>query len=297
MKRINVYRIAACVAVAACGAGAAVAGQPAQAAVARPAAGSNCDAVTFIGVRGSGETTGQSYGSGKLRISGMGYEVDYLAYELRADLEEEEAGVYFKSVGYTAASTDVLKPDATVERLAVVSPPAAVAWYVHSSVDQYDASITEGIKQTEAAVAQEYSECPDSVIVMAGYSQGAAVVHDAENWLAKNKPAEFDQIEATLLLGDPDRVRDTKATDFGTAPASAEGLRVALGLVLAHDVPDPLTTAEIANKDDIVGNFQGVSTILHWKADAGVHTSYEKTAGGRKLLASAAAWAASMLDV
>ncbi len=93
-------------------------------------------------------------------------------------------------------------------------------------------------------MASVLAACPDAKIIMAGYSQGAAVVHDAENWLAKNKPAELAHVAGTLLLGDPDRVQDTKAKTFGTAPKDAEGLRVELFLVRPHEVREKAHTRE-----------------------------------------------------
>ncbi len=133
---------------------------------------------------------------------------------------------------------------------------------------------------------------------MAGYSQGAVAIHDAENYLVKNQPAEFSHIAGTLLLGDPDRVPHTKAMLFGTSPAAGEGVRVYFKLVKAHDVPAPATTANIANKNDIVGDF-AIGHLLHAASAIKVHTSYAHLAGGRmvyeKVLDDAANWIASKL--
>jgi hypothetical protein len=98
---------------------------------------------------------------------------------------------------------------------------------------------------------------PDTRIVLAGYSQVAVAVHDAENYLAVNKPDAFSQVAGTLLLGDPDRVQRTRAKGFGTATGTAEGLRIFLHLVKARDVPDPSTTlatvASIASRPFVPG--------------------------------------------
>jgi cutinase len=263
----------------------------------RSLATSTCAPVWFIGARGSGETSRQAYGTGENRITGMGKEVDYLAYAVRASLAEKGMGVEFEPVSYPADSINVLKPNATVVALfkdgSVVK---AVAEYMHTSVDAYNASITQGIEQAEVAVAQVLSSCPNAKIVMGGYSQGAIAIHDAENWLVRNRPTEFKHIAGTLLLGDPDRVPNTKAKEFGDSPSDGRGLRVYLHLVAADDVPDPSTTANITNNNDLVGDFQGLSSVEHWQADAAVHSSYETTVAGRNLLASAAKWVASKVS-
>ncbi len=256
------------------------------------AAGS-CDPVWFIGARGSGESAGENYG-----YTGMGAPVSYLAKTAAGDLRAKGLAMAYRAVDYPADSVDVLIPNKAVRALLALGELGeAAALYVTTSVNPYDASIDSGIKKAEADVAGVLAACPDAKIIMAGYSQGAAVVHDAENWLAKNKPAELAHIAGTLLLGDPDRVQDTRAKTFGTAPKDAEGLRVALLLVTPHEVPDPADTAEIANSDDIVADFafSHVDTLSRAEHSASVHTSYTKNAANLKLLASAATWIAGKI--
>lgn len=254
-----------------------------------------CAPVWFIGARGSGEPTGQSYGTGKTAISGMGKEVDYLAYEVRADLASRNLGVEFKPVGYPADSVNDLKPSATV--LSLLKRPtgvaAALVTYVHQSVDKYDASMNQGISQTEIAVAEVLKSCPQAKLILGGYSQGAVAIHDAENALALSQPAEFKHVVGTLLLADPDRVPNSKAKRFGDSPAKGEGIRVYLDLVRGNDVPEPATTATITTIDDLVGDFQGVPSLENYKAEAAIHSSYETTITGSNLLASAAKWVTS----
>lgn len=254
-----------------------------------------CAPVWFIGARGSGETSGEAYApKGASPVVGMGKEVDYLGFEVRADLKAKGMSVHFGVVGYPADSVKDLLPSAAVVSLlnvrSVPSVAAATALYIHQSVDKYDASITQGIKQTEASVAAALKACPNAKLILAGYSQGAAAVHDAENWLKVNKPAEFKHIAGTLLLGDPDRVTNSKAHRIGSSPITGRGFRSYFGLVHG-DVADPLTTAEITNQYDIVGDF-GLN-VSHLITGYGVHTTYETTMKGQELLASAAKWVVS----
>jgi hypothetical protein len=260
---------------------------PAAASAVTAAAGT-CKPVVFIGARGSGEP-----GTVKpaKKMYGMGKELDYMALQVYAAFMKKGVATAFMPVDYPADSVGDLKPNAAVlALLGLGDTTAALAAYKKTSVDKYDASMTEGIKQAEAAVTTVLSSCPDAEIIMGGYSQGAVAVHDAENWLVNNQPAEFRHIVGTLLLGDPDRVPNTKAKPFGDSATKAEGLRVYLHLVKAHDVPAPGTTANIANKGDIVGDFEGILSVLHYTADKNVHESYETTVSGRTLLASAANW-------
>jgi hypothetical protein len=220
--------------------------------VTTPPPRASCSRVWFIGARGSGEPA-----SG---YNGMGPEVDHMAKVLAADLAAKGRRTQLLPVFYPADSVDDLKPDkAVLKWLAAGNVAAAIAKYVTTSVFEYDASIDSGIKMTEYEVASVLRLCPGAKIVLAGYSQGAIAVHDAENWLAAHEPGELRHVLGTLLLGDGDRVPNTKAKEFGTSKAGAQGLRVYfyrhLPLVKPQDVPLPRSTANIANADDIVADF------------------------------------------
>lgn len=272
---------------------------------------SSCSRVWFIGVRGSGEPA-----SGD---DGMGPEVHYMAKVMTAALAAK--GLQLMPVFYTADSVvkDLTPSGKVLAQLAKGIAlkdsdliAEALATYKATSVAKYDASIDQGIQMTEQEVAYVLGLCPGAKIVLAGYSQGAIAVHDAENWLAVHKHGELAHVAGTLLLADPDRVPCTKAKEFGTSktaktasggcPASGwlgtaktappEGLRVSLKLVKARDVPLYASTANIANTDDIVADF----SILHlinpgWLKDISVHTSY----AGQAALRDAAKWVASQV--
>lgn len=289
--------VIAAVAYPASTAGAAVRA-PLRAAVAeRSAASGKCAPVWFIGARGSGEPAKGN--------DGMGAPVDHMASVVSADLAAKGLAMAKMPVNYPADSVNDLKPNSAVITLLRRGDTAAASTlYVQTSVNKYDASMDEGIKQSESDVAAVVGQCPDAKIVMAGYSQGAVAVHDAENWLAKNKPNQFAHIAGTLLLGDPDRVPGTKAKLFGdTTATNAKGVRVYFRLVKPHDVPAPATTANIANANDIVGDFKaGDLTDSATRNNAmSVHTSYAKKVKGKMVyepvLDDAAHWvAARVLD-
>lgn len=80
-------------------------------------------------------------------------------------------------------------------------------------------------------VKQALSQCPNTKVVLGGYSQGAMVVHNAASSLSA------DQVKAAVLFGDP-----FKAEAVGSIPSAnvkefcAEGDPVCLNgaNVLAH---------------------------------------------------------------
>jgi Cutinase len=67
------------------------------------------------------------------------------------------------------------------------------------------------------------ADCPNTK-VMAGYSQGTMVVHQAEVRLAASSRKTVRRIVETLLLGDSDRVPFTRAHEFGSSLPRAEGI-------------------------------------------------------------------------
>ena len=270
-----------------------------RSAAAVPATSTGCQPVWFIGARGSGQSA-----SG---YDGMGPEVDHMAQVVKGDLAAKGLGMSLVAANFADASVDVLKPNATVTALLKQQAVAAAfAEWIHTSVDRFDASVNDGIQQAEDDAEAAVSACPNVKLVMGGYSQGAIAIHDAEVWLASNKPSVFSHVVGTLLLADPDRVPNTKAKAFGSPPAAAggEGVRTYLCafkylcMVTPNDVPAPSETANIVNSGDMVGDFN-LSYLSSFSSHAAVHTSYSKTVNKKvtyaPVLATAANWVASFV--
>ena len=255
----------------------------------------DCPAVWFLGARGSGEKEAAS-------THEMGPEVNYMASVVKAKVNAEGLTFGWLANLYSADSVDDLSPSKS-ELLLLGSGPQGLANFLAAykldNLDKYDASIAQGIAVAELSVQRALASCPNAQIIVAGYSQGAIVTHNAENFLARHDPGEFSHIVGTLLLGDGDRVPDTKARLFGTAPKDATGIRVYLHAVKSHDVPAPGPTAEIANNDDLVADFaiSHIDSLSRWKKAKWVHTKSYDTAAGQRLLAAAAAWVASKVNV
>ncbi len=77
--------------------------------------------------------------------------------------------------------------------------------------------LDDGIKAAVKAVKDRLSTCPgsDQNLVLAGYSQGAMVMHQAELDLASSDPGALSHIVGTILLADGDRVANSKAQLIG----------------------------------------------------------------------------------
>ncbi|KFY75163.1 hypothetical protein V499_04862 [Pseudogymnoascus sp. VKM F-103] len=82
------------------------------------------------------------------------------------------------------------------ENLAVqgVDYPADIAGFLAGG----DAA---GSKKMAELVGQAFTQCPDTKVVMSGYSQGGQLVHNAANQLSADNSAK---VAAAVIFGDPD---------------------------------------------------------------------------------------------
>ena len=194
---------------------------------------------------------------------------------------------------YPADSTNDLKPSRTEELLSLGDPAQAVADYARENLGKFLHSISVGITDAEQEADDSVVDCPQSKLVMMGYSQGAMVIHQTELLLKVDHPATFHHIIGTLLLADGDRVPDTRAHEFGTSLARAEGIQPYLHAIARRDVPLPGNTANICDAGDLICDFN-LDRIRHFAAAARIHTGYAvQTAHGWRYspaLAAAANW-------
>lgn len=178
---------------------------PAQAssAASRPAAA--CPAVYFLGARGSGEkgpgTPGWHSTGGSL---GLGGEISDVYSRLRADLSGLES-VQGVSVRYAADSV----------------------WTLVRHRASYFKGLSDGVSATVGDLTGQASRCPKQRFVLAGFSQGAMVMHRALHRLGASAAGRraLGRVAAAVLIGDGDQVpRDTRVVRYGTAPLSAKGI-------------------------------------------------------------------------
>ena len=202
-------------------------------------------------------------------------------------------------VVYSADSVSELIPSVPeAVAYAAASPGGALALYYTRHVRPYTASINNGVKLTIEAVHAVLSGCPEIELVLAGYSQGAMAIHQAERKLEHEGDEEaLDAIGGTLLLGDGDRTARTDAKLIGGASQWTTGIRVALhGTAHPQDVEEPETTVEICAVNDIVCDFSP-SSIAHGllgaiKLGTEVHTSYLSKPSEKRYLTQAVDWLA-----
>jgi cutinase len=251
-------------------------------------ASSACAAVTFLGAAGSGEGPGSKDYS---KMQGLGAEVYGMDQSFVKALGSS-VSLSTMHVDYAAASTHDLEPvhPNIVLSLVLDDPISAEALYA-ADIGKFFESIQQGTSIAVSDVKALVSSCPSTLIVLAGYSQGAMVMHQAELQLAVDGDGLLTHVAGTMLLADGDRAPNTKAAEqLGTAPAGGEGIRPYLRLVGKKDVPLPATTADICNKNDFVCDFT-IRSVRHIPTDVRIHTSYATS----PLLTEAANWIAGLI--
>lgn len=163
-----------------------------------------CADVLLLGARGSGQPQGGSADDGG---TGLGKQVYSVSQRLTRQLP-----------GRAVTSQAVTYPAQGVELL-VTNP------------DAYFTSLELGSQSIQSALRARAAACPQERVVLAGYSQGAMVVHRALQDLDRAGDPDARQIlartDGVVLISDGDRRRRDRVTDYGTAGRS-EGVGFAL---------------------------------------------------------------------
>ena len=179
-----------------------------------PAAGattpSKCGKVLAIGVRGSGETSTDEGGLGRI-----------VAIAITRFRQLVRAGVGVQPIDYPSLAVQV----------ALSSP---VRYYAGAQV---------GIDALTQTLQRQVVACPREPIAVFGYSQGAMVVNAALVALGTEQPGLLSRIAAVELIADPQRLGAAPYV-WGTAPRQFNGLGLYVtGLALrgvgfaARDLP------------------------------------------------------------
>jgi hypothetical protein len=107
-------------------------------------------------------------------------------------------------------------------------------------------------------IETEYEHCPSEKLVLAGYSQGAWIVHDAVAQLAEFDPDAINikRIGRVVLLADPERLPDN-VVSAGSADSDATGILTHLGgyaAVSSGPTPESLlgVTYSVCNSQDLI---------------------------------------------
>jgi hypothetical protein len=216
-----------------------------------------CPDVHWIGAAGSGEREG----SDLTAYSGMGRVVYQSLYELSTELQRDGRTVTSEAVDYPAVPV----PD---------DDGGVGAWLgFMGSVDTGAAALG---KQYEAFVQQ----CPTSKVVLAGYSQGAMVVHRNLAALAASP-----NLTAVLLVADGDRRTDDPTLNLGTVSGVPKhGKGVAQDWPILAHAPAVLPadigakTISVCDLGDAVCDPDPDAEKTSARAVA-IHTSYARTPG------------------
>jgi len=200
---------------------------------------SNCGDVILIGARGSGE---------KWTASGLGPTISHVADRLRSALVSDGETMDSVPIPYPALGTDLLFPKSIPDVLT-----GSKAW--RSRVSRWLAGLDDGIQRMKAAIREQAQICPDSDLVIAGYSQGAMVAHQAEVQLSDAGDEALDNVAGTILIADGDRAPNSKTTVFGGAPTRSEGIRPWARLIGIRDVFDPESTVQVCGRYDPICDF------------------------------------------
>jgi cutinase len=246
----------------------------------------SCNDFMFIGARGSGQTA-------DAQTLGMGQEVFDLYSFMITTTYLHNKTLDSLPVIYDAASTDTLMPSKGQFGLIALGQfaPAALSYY-QNNLSVFLGSINEGTATVITEANDTLAACPKSKLILAGYSQGAMAVHQAEGQLAATGQTNvLAHIAGTLLVADGDQAPNSRAHRIGSAPSMAQGVRAYLTGLVLHQKPDdvllPASTANICNAGDLVCDFN-LGRLRHASAAAKVHTTYP--ADNELLLAQAVQW-------
>ncbi len=216
----------------------------------------DCPDVHWMGAAGSGERT--EYDSAA--YDGMG-RVVYQSYrELEQRLQQEGRTITAEAVEYPA--------------IEVPEDAGVLDW----------ADFIGSVDAGKAALGGQYAaftaRCPDTKVVLAGYSQGAMVVHRNLHELAASP-----NLAAALLVADGDRIPDDNTVNIGSASSDPEktGGAAQDWPILAH-APDKLPanvgvrTISVCDVGDPVCDYDPDAEEDVIASAVPIHTSYTTAA-------------------
>lgn len=211
-----------------------------------------CANVLFIGARGSGEG---------IDSDGFGGMVRAVRDGLRASMP---AGLTVRQVGvaYPALDTQVLGED------------------LGNLQTTYFDGMLDGVQRVWNVMQDSVDRCPDEVIVLAGYSQGAGVMHR----VLVDFPSS-SKVKAAVLIADPGRESGyAPGTNHGS-PRRQVGLLPAVGLSLdpIADIYRPRVIeycktfdpiCDTGNANELAYNPGGLAARVH--NDIHIHGEYKQ---------------------
>ncbi len=213
-----------------------------------------CPDVHWIGAAGSGERAGDLTADG-----GMGRVVSKSYRDFAAMVQQSGRTITAEAVNYPAT--------------AVPEDGGILDWAgFMGSVDTGAAALGQ---QYQAFVAQ----CPTSQVVLAGYSQGAMVVHRNLHALDASP-----NLAAALLIADGDRLPQDPTINIGSVvsvPEAGKGVAQDWPILAHAPAPLPVTmgvrTISVCNIGDAVCDYDPDAEDEMNPAAVAVHTSYARS--------------------
>lgn len=236
------------------------------------AAASGCRDILFVGARGSGEPGPGTPGWKPTADDPHGLGGPVLS-------------AYSRFVGHLGGTLTVAVQS--------VNYPATRVQSLYRNTDKFFNGLSEGVNKADSVIRRQAVKCPDQRLVVAGYSQGAMVMHRLIHRY-RNSPSGKDilrRLNAAVLIGDGDRVRGDTTMDAGTMHARLQGI--------GHVFPSQSGSSgsrfpaalgarifEVCNANDPVCDSTGVLGDLVFLR---VHFQYPKSMALRQAVQDAAA--------
>lgn len=218
-----------------------------------------CGDYHWIGAAGSG----QRDGAGLSANGGMG-PVIYQSYQqLRSDLAASGQTITAEAVQYPAA-------------------PVPLEGGLGGWMDFMD-SVDDGTDATAEQFAAFTEQCPNTKVVLAGYSQGAMVIHRNLYDLADDP-----HVAAALLIADGDRLPTDTTINMGSAaavPGVGKGVAQEHSFLADTDT-SPLPpvigarTVSVCDVGDPVCDYDPDTSDVVSPAGIAIHTAYAPAASG-----------------
>jgi len=155
-----------------------------------------CGDVLFVGAAGSGEADKGWPGYDK---SGMGAEVTAVYNAVKANAKGRSVTSY-----------------ALPYRAAPVLPTM-----IHPGIGKFMESLIDGEGKLNTFLFDRIRQCPGERFILAGFSQGAMVIHRSMQILGSRVT---DRVDAIVLIGDGDRLPGDDGQMLGSAGSKAKGI-------------------------------------------------------------------------
>jgi hypothetical protein len=229
---------------------------PGSAAPSHWAASQGCPAVFVVGARGSGETRAPggldaAHGFGTRASGVLGAIGDLFALH---GIRWAPVSVDYPAIGVDDAARGLLDARSAT----------------------YGASVSAGVAALTDLVASTREACPDSILVLVGYSQGAEVIRRA---LVGGDIAEGGNVAASILIADPRFDAGDASLGVSLRGSFQENRRGIRATRYSPPIPEWAAprTFSLCNDGDIVCQFgQGrlPVALLGWRSARDVHEAY-----------------------